>query len=49
LSEAVLRLAGDANLRRQMSQRGRARAAELFSEEQMLGSYRRLYQEMVGA
>jgi glycosyltransferase involved in cell wall biosynthesis len=49
LSDAILRLAGDANLRRQMSQRGRARAAELFSEEQMLGSYRRLYCEMVGA
>jgi glycosyltransferase involved in cell wall biosynthesis len=49
LSDAILRLAGDANLRRHMGQRGRARAAELFSEEQMLGSYRRLYREMVGA
>jgi L-malate glycosyltransferase len=48
LRDAVLRLAGDGDLRRQMSRRARARAAALFSEEQMLGSYRRLYQEMVG-
>jgi glycosyltransferase involved in cell wall biosynthesis len=49
LCDAVLRLAGDADLRRQMSRSGCARAAALFSEEQMLGSYRRLYQEMVGS
>jgi glycosyltransferase involved in cell wall biosynthesis len=49
LCGAVLRLAGDTTLRRQMSQRGRQRAAALFSEEQMVGNYLRLYQEMVGA
>jgi sugar transferase (PEP-CTERM/EpsH1 system associated) len=47
LAGAVLRLAGDAPLRRQMGERGRERARTTFSEDQMYAGYRALYEEML--
>jgi glycosyltransferase involved in cell wall biosynthesis len=47
LARAVLRLAGDATLRRNMGQRGQERARRLFSEVQMHGQYVELYREML--
>jgi glycosyltransferase involved in cell wall biosynthesis len=49
LAEQVLRLAQGPALREEMGRLGRARAAELFSEERMLDGYVRLYREMLGA
>jgi glycosyltransferase involved in cell wall biosynthesis len=49
LAEHLLQLAADPALRRQLGQRGRARAAARFSEEQMVDNYARLYREMLHA
>jgi glycosyltransferase involved in cell wall biosynthesis len=47
LSAAVLRLAGDQRLRQQLGERGRARAEELFSEDEMHERYSALYCQMI--
>jgi glycosyltransferase involved in cell wall biosynthesis len=47
LAERVLRLAGDAELRRQLGRQGRERVEAQFSEAQMLAAYERLYREML--
>ena len=47
LAAAVLRLAGDAELRRRMGRLGRARAESMFSEAEMHAGYLRLYEEML--
>jgi glycosyltransferase involved in cell wall biosynthesis len=49
LSEHILRLAASADLRRQLGEQGRRRAADLFSEPQMHAGYLRLYREMLDA
>jgi sugar transferase (PEP-CTERM/EpsH1 system associated) len=46
LADAILRLHRDPDLRRRMGEGGRARAREMFSEEQMAGRYLALYEEM---
>ena len=47
LAEAVLRLAGDPDLRARLGRQGRARAEALFSEDRMHAGYLRLYEEML--
>jgi glycosyltransferase involved in cell wall biosynthesis len=47
LAAAILRLAGDGQLRKLLGERGRARAEERFSEEEMHERYAALYEEMV--
>lgn len=49
LAEAVLRLAGDADLRRRMGRQGQERARAVFSESQMHAAYQAVYEEMLGA
>jgi glycosyltransferase involved in cell wall biosynthesis len=47
LADAVLRLAGDPELRRRMGRRGQERARGVFSEGQMHARYLELYREML--
>jgi glycosyltransferase involved in cell wall biosynthesis len=47
LSAAVLKLAADPELRTRLGQCGRERACSMFSEVQMAGRYRDLYEEML--
>jgi glycosyltransferase involved in cell wall biosynthesis len=47
LSQHLLRLSADADLRTQLGQVGRARAFAHFSEDEMLAAYERLYREML--
>jgi sugar transferase (PEP-CTERM/EpsH1 system associated) len=47
LAERLLRLARDPGLCRDLGARGRARARQQFSEEQMHSAYVRLYEEML--
>lgn len=47
LADHILNLAADAPRRQRMGQAGRQRANNLFSEEQMHASYRRLYEEVL--
>jgi glycosyltransferase involved in cell wall biosynthesis len=47
LSEKILELAGDTNLRRRLGHSGRERARAVFSEQQMMQKYQRLYLEML--
>jgi glycosyltransferase involved in cell wall biosynthesis len=47
LSQAVLRLASDGELRRRMGEAGREQAVALFSEERMAQRYHELYSEML--
>lgn len=49
LAAALVRLANDSPLRRQMGDAGRRRAVETFSEAQMANRYSDLYQEMCHA
>lgn len=46
MSEALVRIAGDARLRGCLASNGRARALESFSLDRMLQSYDRLYEEV---
>lgn len=46
LSQAILRLASDENLRKQMGQAARERASELFSIERCIDAYKNLYAEL---
>jgi glycosyltransferase involved in cell wall biosynthesis len=48
LARNILRLAEDPALARSLAKRGRARAMERFSEQQMLAAYEKLYEEMLG-
>jgi glycosyltransferase involved in cell wall biosynthesis len=48
LAEAVLRLAGDPELRGRMGRHGKGRAEEMFTESRMHDGYRRLYEEILG-
>jgi glycosyltransferase involved in cell wall biosynthesis len=48
LSEAVLRLHRDSDLRRRMGENGQLRARQLFSEEEMARKYLALYEQMKG-
>jgi glycosyltransferase involved in cell wall biosynthesis len=48
LSEAVLRLHRDSDLRQRMGENGQLRARQLFSEEQMARKYLALYEQMKG-
>jgi glycosyltransferase involved in cell wall biosynthesis len=47
LAGAILRLAEDASLRRQMGENGRQRAQTMFSEDRMYARYCALYNEML--
>jgi len=47
LAGAIVRLARDPALRRQMGEEGRRRAQETFSEERMHSSYQAMYEEML--
>lgn len=47
LADAIVRLARDPALRRQMGEEGRRRAQEIFSEERMHSSYQAVYEEML--
>jgi len=47
LAAAALRLAGDESLRKSFGRRGRARAAEMFSEDEMHERYAALYCQMI--
>jgi glycosyltransferase involved in cell wall biosynthesis len=47
LARHVLELARHPAQRAQMAEKGRERARALFSEEQMLASYERLYSELL--
>lgn len=48
LARAVLRLAGDPDLRRTMGRHGHQRAGEVFSEQRMHAAYQACYEEMLG-
>jgi glycosyltransferase involved in cell wall biosynthesis len=47
LADAILRLAGDSDLRVRLGRRGRERACTLFSENRMHAAYLQLYREML--
>ena len=47
LAEHVLRLASNPALRRELGERGRVRAAAMFSESRMVDQYERLYLDMM--
>ena len=47
LADALIRLAGDTSLRERFGEAGRARAAEKFSLEQVVGSYDALYRTLL--
>jgi glycosyltransferase involved in cell wall biosynthesis len=49
LAAGLVRLATDASLRIQFAERGARRVAERFSESQMMGSYERIYGELLEA
>jgi glycosyltransferase involved in cell wall biosynthesis len=48
LAAALLRLAGDASLRRRLGEAGRQRAGHEFDWEEKLGLVRRVYEEVAG-
>jgi len=49
LSESLVRLAGDDDLRRRLAAAAHQRAIARFSEAQMIGHYDRIYREMLAA
>ncbi len=48
LANAILRLLGDRSLARRMGQNGRARVAETYSLERVVGQMDKLYQALLG-
>jgi len=49
LSDAIIRLAGDARLRAQLGQAGRKRICEEFPIEATVAAHEKLYEEVMGA
>ena len=49
LSDAIIRLAGDARLRTQLGQAGRKRICEEFPIEATVATHEKLYEEVVGS